>query len=250
MGSRSSSPADKRRRLAPRRWLVCISVPALVGIGVRSGAAAQLGTVTSSGLLSVSQAASTGSPSILGCDNFTGTNGASISGRAATVATACASRTWAVHVGTWTIQTNTAASSATADAVATENTATANCTVTAVITNLNSGGRSGGVVLSHNGTSTYVAAVMIDGTPDRIELRLYTAGVSTLLATYNPTFATTNTLQLSRNAAVVTTTLNGATAGTFTLTTAQLTTLGTGARAGLFGGNNSVRYDDFVVTAP
>jgi len=230
--------------------LVCISVPVFVGIGVSSGSAAKLGTVTSSGLLSVSQATSTGSPSVLGCDDFTAATGASVSGRAATVAAACASRSWIVHLGTWTIQTNAAASSATTDAVATENTATVNSTATAVITNLNSGGRSGGLVLSHNGTSTYLAAVMIDAPTDRIELRLYTAGVSSLLATYNPTFATTNTLQLSRNAAVVTTRLNGATAGTFTLTSAQLTTLATGARAGLFGGNASVRYDDFVVTAP
>jgi len=227
-----------------------MSVPALLGIGISSASAAKLGTVTSAGLLSISQAANTGSPSILGCDDFTGTTGTSINGRAATVATACASRTWLGHVGTWTIQANTAASNNTTDAVATENTATASCTVTAVITNLNTGGRSGGLVLSHNGTSTYVAAVMIDATPDRIELRLYTAGVSTLLATYNPTFATTNTLQLSRNAAVVTTTLNGATAGTFTLSAAQLSTLAAGARAGLFGGNNAVRYDDFLVTSP
>jgi len=227
-----------------------MSVPALLGIGISSASAAKLGTVTSAGLLSISQAANTGSPSILGCDDFTGTTGTTINDRAATVATACASRTWAVHLGTWTIQANSAASNNTTDAVATENTATASCTVTAVITNLNTGGRSGGLVLSHNGTSTYVAAVMIDATPDRIELRLYTAGVSTLLATYNPTFATTNTLQLSRNAAVVTTTLNGATAGTFTLSAAQLSTLAAGARAGLFGGNNAVRYDDFLVTSP
>jgi hypothetical protein len=40
---------------------------------------------------------------------------------------------------------------------------------------------SGGVV-SHNGASTYLAAVAIDGTTDRTELRLVNAGVQTVLA--------------------------------------------------------------------
>ena len=104
--------------------------------------------------------------------------------------------------------------------------------------------------MSHDGTNNYLAAVMIDATPDRIEFRLYSGGVATLLSTLNPTFATTNTLELSRNGAGITITLNGSIAGTYTLSAGQVTSLGAGSRAGLFGGNSSVRFDDFAVTTP
>ena len=115
---------------------------------------------------------------------------------------------------------------------------------------LNTGGRSGGVVLSHDGASSYLAAVMIDATPDRIEVRLVSAGAPTVLRTLNPTFATTNTLRLARTGAAISITLNGAAVGAYTLTSPQLTALGPGARAGVFGGNSSVLFDDFVVTTP
>lgn len=219
-------------------------------VTVAAGHATSLGGVTATSLLEISSLTSVPAPSVVGCDNFTGTTGASLSARAATVAAACSNRTWTVHVGTWTIQANQAASSATANAVATENTTTVDSTVQAVLLSLNTGGRSGGVVLSHDGASSYLAAVMIDATPDRIEVRLVSAGAPTVLRTLNPTFATTNTLRLARTGAAISITLNGAAVGAYTLTSPQLTALGPGARAGVFGGNSSVLFDDFVVTTP
>ncbi|MGZ6986997.1 MAG: hypothetical protein ACXVKP_19020 [Ilumatobacteraceae bacterium] len=212
--------------------------------------AASLGTITAKSLVVVGNSSTVSTPTILGCDNFTGTTGATMAARAATVAAPCSNRVWTAHVGTWTIQTNQAASTATVDAVATENTATTNSTARVVLSSLNTGGRSGGLVLSHNGTSNYLAAVMIDATPDRIELRLYNAGAATLLTTLNPTFATTNTLEMSRSSALITVTLNGTSVGSYSLSSAQLTALGAGSRAGLYGGNASVRFDDFAVTSP
>ena len=91
---------------------------------------------------------------------------------------------------------------------------------------------------------------MIDGSPDRVELRLVVSGTATVLATVNPTFATTNTLQFARSNSTVTVTLNGGSIINATLTAAQITSLGVGARAGLFGGDSSVRFDDFLVTSP
>lgn len=44
--------------------------------------------------------------------------------------------------------------------------------------------------------------------------------------------------------------LNGTSVGNYSLSAAQLTSLGAGTRAGLFGGNASVRFDDFAVTTP
>lgn len=253
MGSLSSSPDGScgvgHRWFASGRtgaaWLLVA-----VLVTVAAGHAASLGGLTAASLLEISSLTSVPAPSVVGCDNFTGTTGASLSARAATVAAACSNRTWTVHVGTWTIQANQAASSATANAVATENTTTVDSTVQAVLLSLNTGGRSGGVVLSHDGASSYLAAVMIDATPDRIEVRLVSAGAPTVLRTLNPTFATTNTLRLARTGAAISITLNGAAVGAYTLTSPQLTALGPGARAGVFGGNSSVLFDDFVVTTP
>lgn len=189
-------------------------------------------------------------PTVVGCDNFTGSSGATMSGRPARAVSACSSRVWTVSVGTWTIQSNRAASSSTPGAVVTQNTDVASSTVRAVLTGLNTGGRSGGLVQSHDGTNSYLAAVMIDAAPDRIELRLYSGGASSLLSTLNPSFASTNTLELTRNGAVISVALNGSALGSHTLDSSQLGVLGIGARAGLFGGHGSVRFDNFVVTVP
>ena len=212
--------------------------------------AATLGGATAKTLLATSPSSSVGAPTTIGCDNFTGANGTLLSGRSATLATACSSQVWTVHVGTWTIQSNAASSDATASAVATENTATVDSTVQVVLSNLNTGGRVGGVVLSHDGTANYLAAVMIDGAPDRIELRLVAGASVTVLTTINPVFAATNTLSLSRSGATLTVTLNGAAVGGATLTSPQLTTIGAGARAGVFGGSVGVGFDDFSVSVP
>jgi len=237
--------------VTPRRLIgAFFGVALLMGSLAGPAHAASLGPFTAASLLGINQASTVSTPTVLGCDNFTGTNGTTMAARAATVAAACANQVWTANVGTWTIQTNKAASSATASAVATENTATANSTVQVVLTALNTSGRSGGVVLSHDGTSTYLAAVLIDGAPNRAELRIVVSGTSTLLTNVTPTIIATNTLQLSRSGSNVTVTLNGAVIISTTLTAGQVTSLGVGARAGLFGGDANVRFDDFLVTSP
>ena len=103
---------------------------------------------------------------------------------------------------------------------------------------------------SHDGANSYLAAVMIDAVPDRVELRLVASGASSTLATALPTFAATNTLQLVRNGTAITVILNSATVVSYTLTNPQDAQLGAGTRAGLFGGNVSVFFDDFLVSSP
>ena len=228
----------------------CVLVIALIGVGVAGVQAATLGGVTAKSLGAFEQPGSTSAPTVVGCDSFTGTTGASMSLRAVTTAGPCSSLVWTVHVGTWTIQTSQGASSATASAVATLNTSFIAGSAEVVLASLNTGGRSGGLVLSHDGVSTYLAAVMIDATPDRIELRIVNGGVSTLLGTANPTFLTTNTLRLTRSGSSMTVLLNATSVLTFSLSAAQVSSLGTGGRAGLFGGNGSVRFDNFVATNP
>jgi hypothetical protein len=229
-------------------WIVLALATA--STAVAGASAASLGGGSSTTLVAIDEAAAASTPTVLGCDNFTGITGASMTGRVVVSAGACSSRVWTTHIGTWTIQANRAASSATTSANATVDTASPEATVQTVLTAINTGGRSGGLVLAHDGTATYLAAVMTDATPDRIELRLVDAGVSTVLAAANPTFVATDTLQLSRSGSSVTVTLNGALIVASSLDAAQLTTLGTNGRAGLFGGSTGVRFDDFVVTNP
>ena len=231
-----------------RRATAIVAVTFLVIDGAAH--ASSLGTITAGTMLNTNQVTSVSAPAVVGCDNFTGTTGATIAGRAATAAAACASRVWTAHVGTWTIQTNKAASSATASAVVTQNLTTANTTAEAVITSLNTTGRTAGLVLSHDGASTYLAAVLIAGAPSRAELRIVAAGAPTVLSTVNTTIAATNTLRFARSGSSVTVTLNGTLIITATLAASDLTTLGTGARSGLFGGDANVRFDDFLATTP
>lgn len=237
----------RRSRSQSRRFWPLLPVCAISIVAVQ---AATLGGLTARSLLAASQSSSAPTATVTGCDNFTGTTGATLAGRAAQSPTTCVSRVWSVHGGTWTIQTNQAASSATVDAVATENITTADTTVQVVLSNLNTGGRIGGVVNSHDGTSTYLAAVMTDATPDRVELRLVVGSSPTVLTTVNPTFATTNTLALGRSGTALTVTLNSTSIISYTLSAAQVTSLGSGTRGGLYGGNLSVRYDNFLVTFP
>jgi hypothetical protein len=215
-----------------------------------AASAAEFGTFSGSSLLGLNTSATASTPTIAGCDNFTGTTGATMAGRAVSAAARCGSRVWTAHLGSWTIQSNQGASSATAGANATLNTSAANCTAQVKLANLNTSGRSGGLVVSHNGLSNYLAAVMTDGAPDAVRLRIVILGIPTVLATATPTFAATNTLTLSRNGSTVTVSLNGHVIITHTLTSTQVTSLGSGARAGLFGGSSSVRFDDFVVSTP
>ena len=228
--------------------LLVAAVGAVVAPG--SAYAASVGGLTARTLAAFSQPVTVAAPTVAGCDNFTGTTGASMSGRAALNASACSGRTWTVHAGTWTIQANQAASNATASAAATLNTSFVDGSAEVTLAGLNTGGRSGGLVASHDGATTYLAAVMVDGTPDRVELRLVASGVSTLLTTVNPTFATTNTLRLTRAGSTITVTLNSTLVLTYTLSAGQSGALGTGSRSGLFGGNASVRFDNFVATVP
>jgi hypothetical protein len=232
---------------AARRAIAILTIGAFAVTGAN---AATLGVVTTHSLTVVDASGTPSTPTVLGCDNFTGTSGANMAGRTVTVAAPCSSLVWTSHLGNWTIQINTAASNNTVAAVATLNSSSADATVQAVITAIDIGGRSGGLVLAHNGIDTYLTAVMTDATPDRIELRLVDAGVSNLLTTVNPTFAATNTLAFTRAGAAVAVALNGTVVISYTLSAGHLTTLTTAGRAGLFGGSTSVRFDDLVVTNP
>ena len=81
----------------------CVLVTALIGVGLAGVQAATLGGVTAKSLGAFEQPGSTSAPTVVGCDSFTGTTGASMSLRAVTTAGPCSSLVWTVHVGTWTL---------------------------------------------------------------------------------------------------------------------------------------------------
>ncbi len=230
-----------------RRFIALVVVG---GAALASAYAASVGGLASASILSFAQAGASGAPTVIGCDNFTGTTGATIDARAATTATSCAGRTWAVEAGAWTIQSAKAAPNATADAVVTLNTAQSSATVQTDLTAINANNRSGGVVLSHDGTSTYLAAVAVNTTTDRVDLKVVKSGTATTVATATASLAaTTTTLRMTRSGTTVTVWVNGTSVLTHTLSTANNSAL-TGGRAGLIGGSSSVRFDDVLVTSP
>lgn len=232
-----------------REAVTAIATLTLVALAP-AATAATLNGVSSRTLVSLNVNAAAVTPSILGCDNFTGTTGVSINGRFGSLVKACTLTAWSVHSGTWRISANRAYSSTTSPSIATQATASQNSTARVTLLSLNTGGRSGGVVASHDGVNTYLAAVMIDAVPDRVELRLINAGASTTLMTVLPTFLATNTLQLVRSGTAIAVVLNTATVISYQLSAAESQTLGPGDRTGLFGGNASVFFDDYLASNP
>lgn len=228
---------------------------ALAGAGlgtlVATAAASSLGTLAARSLVATDWAAHVAVPAIVGCDNFAGPTGSSLDGRAAVSGERCAGRAWRVHDGTWTIQADQAASSTAQPITATLDTASADATVMVTITNVDVGRRSAGVVASHGGAATYLAAVLIDGRPDRVELRHYVDGRATTLASAAVALSGANTVAMVRAGSSVSVELNGSAVLAVTLTPTQQAALGSSGRAGLFGASHTnVRFDDLVVTVP
>ena len=101
--------------------------------------------------------------------------------------------------------------------------------------------RVGGVLTSYDaGTNSYLAAVIVG--PRRVELRVVTAGSSTVLASANATIGFNTRLRITRTNTTVTVTV-----GTTNVISVPFSpTLLTGTGAGLYhGGGPSVSFDDF-----
>jgi len=105
----------------------------------------------------------------------------------------------------------------------------------------NQSNRVAGVLVSfHPGTSSYLAAVLVG--PNRVELRVVTAGSSSVLASVTTAIPATARLRLTRTSTTATVTV-----GTTNVISVPFSpTLLTGTGAGLYhGGGPSVLFDDF-----
>lgn len=226
--------------------------------GVVVADASTLGGMTSAKLAATRF---TGAPAVTvhGCDNFTGTNGATLVGRAATVAAACNGRTWTVPTGSWVIQTNAAQSTGIivvglGSGLAVMNTtAGSSVTVRAAVpaTGLGLLSAAAGVVASYTNASTYLRATIVKGIlggtlSDFVQL--YYGSTQLVSVSYQIVAGSTPQLRLNRSGATVSVRVDNTVMITHTLTGPQSAALTGGAAGIYFFGDNGIRVDDFAVT--
>ena len=89
-----------------RRFGVLVLGCALALAGAHPSSAARLGAVRAPTLVVLDAPVTIAPPVILGCDNFTGTNNATLAGRTGTTAAVCAAATWSAVLGTWKLASN------------------------------------------------------------------------------------------------------------------------------------------------
>jgi hypothetical protein len=230
---------------------------AVLASGIVVAHASTLGGATPQSLFGSQLVSSPTTPGVLGCDNFTGTNGATLAARAATVAAACNNRTWTVPTGGWQIQTNAAQGTGYVVVVAptglalmnttTSTPVTARCTVTSFGVSVL--GATAGVVASYTSATVFLRAQIRRGVlsgllGDFVEL-YYGA---TLLSSQAFTITGAHLLRLTRSGTAVTVRVDANVVISATLSGAQNTALTGGSTGIYYAGVNGVRIDDFAVT--
>ena len=235
-------------RVRVRRTIAAVLVTAAIG-ALGTASASSLGGLAPFGLLSTNAALTSGTPTVLGCDDFSraAATGSALVNRPVQLPAKCGNATWTAHTGTWTItagQLGAITAGATASIVAGQISASAQATVL----NANGTGRTAGVAIDHTGaTRTFLAAVVTGG--NTLSLQLSTAGVISSLSTIAVTLGVTNVVRITRNGTAVTVSLDGNVRISFTLTAGQVTTLAAGTRAGLYwNAGSTVRFSNFLVT--
>ena len=217
-------------------WLRRVAVVAVVAATASVAHAASLGGVDA-GNLEAWRLAVDIDTGLLACSNFTGIpDNGPIHG----YPSGCGGGNWTANGGNWHVvggelKSNTSASTVTVPGPSPYLSAT----VTVIGANQNN--RVGGVLVSYDaGTSSYLAAVIVG--PNRVELRVVTAGSTSVLASVNVAIPASVRLRLTRTSTTATVVL-----GTTTIISVPFApTLLTGTGAGLYhGGGPSVQFDDF-----
>ena len=147
---------------------------------------------------------------VVTCDNFEGPD-ASMSARAVETSARCGTFAWTLDIGGWSVASGVAASDGTPDAVATLPVELIDVSVGATVMGVDAGSQAAGVVVSHDGVGSYLAAVVVGDPQVRVDLVLMAGGVPTVLAHRrpSPSVPTTN-LVLSRDGAEVEVHVDGA----------------------------------------
>ena len=220
------------------------------GGAVVVGFAAGLGPLSSETLGSFSEALAPVVPQLVTCDNFDAGDG-SLSGRAVSSAASCGSNVWTVHAGTWSVGSGLVDSDGTIDGVATLDVGLTNVHVEATITGADSGSRVGGVVVDHDGASTYLAAVLVG---DVAGPRRSGPGVGRCADDGGHGERDRRNLidavALARSGPLAIVGVDGLTTISYTLSGGDSATLGSSTRAGLYASSLSVQFDNLRVTTP
>jgi hypothetical protein len=176
-------------------------------------------------------------PPPVACDDFAGSG--ELDGRTYS----CGSGTWLTTANNWTVSNGRVKPTTAFAKTATVPAGTRNASVAVTVHDNDKGNRQGGVVVSHDDSTTgaYLAAVLVSA--NRVELRISNAPAFAVAAV---TITPSTRLRLTRIDNFVWVEVNGVTviADEFDLSSL------TGTRAGLFhGGGPPVEFSDFVVSA-
>lgn len=218
--------------------LFAVVVASAVGVS-----AASLNGITAASIGAWNIPGSTGAPTVVTWSGFTARNNTSLNG-----APLDGGGTWIAQFGTWRVKKNEATSSNTGYSNLTTSIGTVNA---AAETTINLGGNpSSGLVAMSNGTS-FVFAQYEKSSGGRVRLFKYVSGAVTLLGeatgTGGPAVsvmrldATTNTIKVSWNGAVVV---------TYTLTATEVALFKSAGhtRFGIFAdGDAATTFDDFHI---
>lgn len=219
------------------------------GSAVVVGFAAGLGGLSSRSLGAWSQAVAAAAPAVVSCDNFEGPD-APLTGRGVQSSARCGDLTWTVQAGDWAVASGLAISDGTTDAVATLAVGATDVTAAVTLIAADAGPGGAGVVIDHDGASTYLAAVIVGDPQVRVDLVLMAGGTPTVLATADVTIGSTSTLAVTRNAADVFVQVDGVSMIDFSLGAGVIAILGSGDRGGLYASSASVQFDNLRVTTP
>jgi hypothetical protein len=192
-------------------------------------------------------AGSVPAPTVTTCDNFTGANGTNLAGRAVTAAATCGTMTWTVAAGTWALTGNRAGSTTGGTAYMSLPTTLAAVSVEANVRSVNAATRVGGVIANYDGVNTYLAAVLVNSAPQRVELRISVAGVVTVIASANMPLINNHRVRLSNDGVNYVVRVDGVTRLTGLLGGWSVP-LGTNGRVGVISNATAVRFDDFLAT--
>ncbi|MCU1353678.1 MAG: hypothetical protein JWM05_2887 [Acidimicrobiales bacterium] len=209
--------------------------------------ASSVGPVTSAALGAFTGTGVSGARTVYASDNFSGTSGATLQGRALTIG-----GTWTVRAGGWTINAAGQANS-TGAALGSVITATSRPDARVLVTandSTRAASTRAGLLVRCDATATKTLAVYsLSGSPAQIVLAKYQSGAITTLATASGmTLTSAAAWSVELNGTSVKVAYNGTTYINHTLSAADQTTFGAlGGHGMLNDGTATVRFDDFRV---
>jgi hypothetical protein len=191
---------------------------------------------------------------VLTCDTFTlsAPTGNNLDGRLVQPPGTCGTYEWAVHHGDWVIQAGGALSVISNRSVATIAYGAPNVSAQATVLNANVATAQSGVAIDYSMTSKNFLVGAINGSGMAQLLMVTNSGDPVVLASSTASITGNDVIRITRNGTKVTVSLNGTIRITYTLSGAQVSSLASGIRTGLYfnyNNTNAVRFMNFQATS-